>query len=99
MPAVSVADARQKLAEGAPLIDVRMPEEFVDAHAEGARNCPLPALRQCAAELAQLPEVYVMCRSGGRSASAVSVLRSAGVNAINVSGGLIAWHASGLPMA
>lgn len=35
--------------------------------------------------------IYVMCRRGVASLSAVSLLRSAGLPAVNVDGGLVSW--------
>lgn len=35
--------------------------------------------------------VYVHCKSGGRSAEAVDLLRARGVDAVNVEGGILAW--------
>ena len=39
--------------------------------------------------------VYVICRSGARSAQAVEFLRGRGVDAVNVAGGTLAWIDSG----
>jgi rhodanese-related sulfurtransferase len=39
--------------------------------------------------------VYVICRSGGRSAKAVEHLRSQGIDAVNVTGGTLAWIEAG----
>lgn len=97
-PSVTVAEAAQKLQGGsAVLIDVRSPEEYARGHAHGARNYPLPSLSDCVEKLKDFAEVYVICHSGARGAAAVSVLRAAGIPAINVSGGTSAWQAHGLP--
>ena len=51
--------------------------------------------------LADLPAdrvILVVCRSGRRSASAATLLTGRGLRAVNVSGGMIAWEASGLPI-
>jgi len=39
--------------------------------------------------------VVVVCRSGNRSAHATTMLRGAGVDAVNLDGGLRAWSATG----
>jgi rhodanese-related sulfurtransferase len=39
--------------------------------------------------------VYVVCRSGARSANACGFLRASGVDAINVTGGTLAWIEAG----
>ncbi len=99
LPSVSVKDAAQKVTDaGAVLVDVRMPDEYASGHARGAINCPLPSITSCAEKLAGYKTVYVICRSGGRSASGASQLISRGINAINVSGGTLAWEEEGLPI-
>ena len=40
-----------------------------------------------------------MCRSGGRSAAVTDALRVWGFDAVNLSGGMCAWSAAGLPVA
>jgi len=50
--------------------------------------------------LDELPEgtVYVLCHSGGRSAKVTAYLEQQGYDAVNVSGGITAWQAAGLPV-
>lgn len=99
-PSVSVQEAHKSTQkQGTVFIDVRTAGEYASGHAEGARSMPLDLLgANDVAELARQDAVYVICRSGGRSAAAVEALRQAGVNAINVSGGTLAWQGEGLPM-
>ncbi|MHB8509237.1 MAG: rhodanese-like domain-containing protein [Candidatus Dormibacteria bacterium] len=42
-------------------------------------------------------EVAVVCGSGYRSSAASSLLRRAGHNVLNVSGGMTAWDNAGYP--
>jgi rhodanese-related sulfurtransferase len=42
--------------------------------------------------------VYVICRSGARSARAALALVGAGWDAVNVGGGMQEWAAAGRPM-
>jgi rhodanese-related sulfurtransferase len=78
------------------LIDVREVQEFAQVHAVGAVNVPLGDITT--AEIPAGPEpVYVICRSGGRSARAVDILAVRGIDAINVEGGTDAWLQAGLP--
>ena len=83
----------------AVLVDVRSPAEYASGHAAGSRNCPLPSLSDCVEKLKGFAEVYVICLSGGRGSAAVSAMRAAGINAINISGGTLAWSAHGLPVS
>jgi rhodanese-related sulfurtransferase len=82
------------------LIDVRTSDEFALGHAPGAINIPLQELPKRTSDI-PAPDgiLYCMCRSGGRSASAVSFLHDMGrTDAVNVNGGMIAWEAAGLPI-
>ena len=78
---------------------------------EGSVNIPFPHngdrepvspadfLEDVELEFRRGEEIYVGCRSGNRSASAVAVLRGAGfARAVNVTGGINAWRAAGLPL-
>ena len=91
--------SRGKLFE---LIDVRTPAEFREVHVPFARNVPLHELDPASFKDLQrhTPEaiVYLICRLGQRGAEACTKLRDAGVNAINVEGGTLAWDAAGLPV-
>lgn len=74
------------------LIDVREPDEHAIARIEGARLIPLQTLP---AMLGQLPldrEIYIHCKSGMRSARAVTMLLARGFTRVkNVTGGIDAW--------
>ncbi|MDR3571683.1 MAG: rhodanese-like domain-containing protein [Candidatus Pacebacteria bacterium] len=100
-PSVSVSQALQGVqAPNTAFIDVRTRDEYREGHAQGAKNVPLDSLNDSDIERFKgYDAVYVICRSGGRSAAATKALISGGVHAINVSGGTLAWHAHGLPMA
>lgn len=99
-PSVPPTEAIQHIArtKSVRLIDVRSPEEFEERHATYAANHPLASLKEHAQSLAAYETLYVMCQSGGRSTVAVSLLRTLGINAINISGGLGAWEEAGLPV-
>lgn len=98
VPAIDVDALRGHLDEGAPLVDVREPHEFEEARAPGARLVPLGEVPARIAEIPTDRTVYVICRSGGRSAKAVEYLRANGVDAVNVTGGTLAWIESGAPV-
>lgn len=87
---------------GAELIDVRTPAEYEQIHAQGARLVPLHTLDPNAILAARSDAdapLFVICRSGGRSAKAVEQLRAAGcMRAVSVEGGTDAWEQSGLPV-
>lgn len=83
------------------VIDVRDADEFTGilGHIQGARLIPLHRLRDQCTELAMDKPVVTVCRSGGRSARAVTILAEAGFKqAANLAGGMIHWRSAGLPV-
>jgi rhodanese-related sulfurtransferase len=51
-----------------------------------------------ATEIPQDQEVYVICRSGARSAYAAQALAGAGWSTVNVADGMTGWAVAGKPM-
>ncbi|MGA5553455.1 rhodanese-like domain-containing protein [Streptomyces lavendulocolor] len=95
------AQARQRTAHGhAALLDVRETYEWAAGHAPGALHVPLTRLLAGAAlpAPAQGRPVILICRSGNRSRQAVDILGDSGVEATDVTGGMLAWAADGLPV-
>jgi len=95
---VTVPDLPATLPDRVMLLDVREPDEWAAGHAPEAVHIPMGDL---AARLADLPadnEVYVVCRSGGRSARVTAYLNANGWDAKNVDGGMQTWQAAGRPM-
>ena len=86
---------------GAVLIDVRTPEEFAGGHLEGAVNIDVQAA-DFAAQVAALDPAgryLIYCRSGNRSAVAVSIMSSLGFSDLTDLGGVPqASAATGLPV-
>ncbi|WBC16443.1 rhodanese-like domain-containing protein [Micromonospora sp. WMMA1998] len=78
------------------LLDVREPDEWRAGHAPQARHLPLGTLRPDAIRSDR--PVVAVCRSGKRSAVATARLRAVGVPAYNLTGGMRAWAAAGLPL-
>jgi rhodanese-related sulfurtransferase len=99
VPEVTVDELAAKRAEGAPLIDVRNPDEYEGFHVPGAVLLPLGELVERADEVPVDGTVYIICQSGGRSAKAAEHLRGLGVDAVNVAGGSKAWADAGHPVA
>jgi hydroxyacylglutathione hydrolase/adenylyltransferase/sulfurtransferase len=80
------------------LIDVREPDEYEAGRIAGSSLVPLTDLAERAQKLDRDQPIVFYCRSGSRSAMAAAAFREAGFEAHNMSGGLIAWEASGLPL-
>ena len=95
LPGVSVEKAMKELSEGVILVDVREQDEWDAGHAPGATFLPLSALQERVSELPRDSRLLIVCHSGGRSLRAVNFLRSEGLDAVNVEGGMSAWSAAG----
>jgi len=80
------------------LLDVREDDEWAAGHVPGATHVPLGQLGARTAEVPQDQQIYVICRSGIRSARAAQALNGAGWQALNVAGGMQDWAAAGRPM-
>ena len=91
VPTVAVAE----VPADAPLLDVREEQEWVAGHAPTARHLPMSELTGRLGELPDDDPLYVICRSGGRSARVVAYLAAQGYPAVNVDGGMQAWSAQG----
>lgn len=75
----------------ATLIDVREQEEFDEVNLAG-KLIPLSEFEKRWQEVPQEGPVYVYCRSGRRSRTALEFLKRHGyTNGFNVTGGILAW--------
>lgn len=88
-----------ELADDTVILDVRRQDEWDAGHAPTAVHIPFEELQN---RLDELPAtggpIPVVCRGGGRSARATKWLNDNGYKAVNVAGGMQAWHAEGKPM-
>lgn len=85
-------------ADGALVIDVREPYEYVSGHVPGARLMPLDSVPLRGRELPAGKPVYVICASGNRSRTAASWLAQLGLDARSVAGGTGGWLSAGFPV-
>jgi phage shock protein E len=84
-------DGRDKVKNGALLLDVRTPEEFREGHVDGAKNIPVQDLARRLGELGPKSQHIVLyCRSGGRSAAAAQLLKSQGYQVTDI-GAMSNW--------
>jgi rhodanese-related sulfurtransferase len=86
------------LPTGAYLLDVRENDEWVAGHAPDAVHIPVGSLAERSAEIPDDREIYIICRSGARSAYAAQALAGAGRTTINVADGMTGWAIAGRPM-
>ena len=91
VPTVAVAE----VPADAPLLDVRESDEWTAGHAPTAQPLPMSELVARIGELPDDDPLYVICRSGNRSARVVAYLAGQGYPAVNVDGGMQAWFAQG----
>ena len=96
---LDVQEAKQKVDEGAQIIDVRTPGEYAGGHATGSINIPhMSVLAQKDKLAADRPLVFI-CQVGQRSALACEFAAAAGFKDLyNVEGGTDAWIKAGLPV-
>lgn len=98
IPTLTAMEAHRAIQSGAVLVDVREPDEWRAGHATAALHLPLAQLSRHVADLPADREIIVICRSGRRSASAAVLLTGLGLHASNLTGGMTAWTAAGLPI-
>jgi adenylyltransferase/sulfurtransferase len=99
IPEMSVQELKQLLDSGADdfvLVDVRNPNEYEIAKIPGAVLIPLPDIERGVGvekvkELLNGHRLIAHCKMGGRSAKALGILKQAGIEGINVQGGITAW--------
>jgi molybdopterin/thiamine biosynthesis adenylyltransferase/rhodanese-related sulfurtransferase len=74
------------------ILDVRNPEEIAICRIAGSIVIPLPELPDRWGELDSSRPMVVHCKSGARSAKAISLLQAAGFSRLkNLKGGILAW--------
>ena len=94
VPTIEVRDLQVLIKKKAFffLLDVRQPEEFAQGHIQGAVLMPLGSLPNSYKQIPKGVKLVVYCRSGHRSAQAVSFLLAQGyAKAVSLSGGCTAW--------
>src|SRR5690348_16946387 len=96
LPSIAAAD----VPENAPVLDVREDDEWAEVRIPWAQHVPLSVLASQPVEI-DIPEdgqLVVACHLGARSAQVVAWLRSQGVDAVNLAGGMDAWEGAGRPV-
>jgi len=98
---VDVDGARERISNGAALIDVREDNEFEAAHAAGARHMGRGIIDRdiVGAYPEKDTELILYCGGGFRSALAADMLQKMGyTNVWSMDGGWAAWEDSGAPV-
>ncbi|WP_332760797.1 rhodanese-like domain-containing protein [Pseudarthrobacter sp.] len=95
---ITVAEAKELLASGADLIDVRTVQEWRSGRAPQASHVPLDRLQTSTTGVQKTRPVITICQSGIRSASAARLLADKGYEAYSLRGGMVAWRQAGEPV-
>ncbi len=96
MPLISPADAARD-TESLHL-DVRELDEWEAGHDASATHIAMADLPAAAGTFDKNRKIICICRSGNRSGKVAAWLISRGLNAVNMTGGMQAWAADGLPV-
>ena len=91
-------EAKERVASGAFLLDVREDNEWLAGHAPTATHIPLSQVGDAIDDLPLDRQIICVCRMGGRSQNAAQRLTAGGLDAVNLAGGMTAWMAGGLEM-
>lgn len=103
LPTIDVLEAARRVSHPedgpAPLIvDVRELDEFTALRVPGTVLLPISRFSIGYGRLPTDRPLLMLCKVGGRSASATDLLlRSGFTDVANIAGGISAWHAAGLP--
>lgn len=96
---LNVQEAKDMLANGAAVVDVREPHEYTAGHIPNAALVPVNTVYARRAELPQDKDVIFVCAVGQRSALAAEMAAAAGLTRIfNLDGGTEAWINAGEPV-
>lgn len=98
---VDVAEAKQLIADGVAVIDVREPHEYSAGHVPGATLIPVNSVWNHRDELPKDKKLLFVCAVGQRSALAAEMAAAAGLPAdrlYNLDGGTDAWRKAGEPV-
>jgi rhodanese-related sulfurtransferase len=92
MQTLSPQEFKERMAKGAAVVDVRMPEEVQIAALAGAINIPMNELPTRLGELDPKAPIAVLCHHGMRSEMASRFLERNGFTDVaHLAGGIDAW--------
>lgn len=69
------------------LIDVRVPEQYLESHIEGAINIPFSIIRASVKLIPKDQKILTYCNGGTSGGIASLILRELGLEAYNLEGG------------
>jgi rhodanese-related sulfurtransferase len=96
-PSIQAAQAAERVSSRAALVlDVRTRREYEAGRIARAQYFPFGGLD--AAKLDPAEHYIAVCRTGAWSSQATRRLRRAGLEVVNLKGGMLAWQRAGLPL-
>lgn len=96
---INIEQAAQLRDEGAFILDVREPNEWVNFHIPGSTLIPLGELPDRLSEIPSGQKIVVVCNSGNRSKPGRDILLDAGFAEVtSMDGGVSGWKSQGLPI-
>jgi rhodanese-related sulfurtransferase len=98
MRQLSPEEARELVADGAQLVDVRVQHEWEAGRIGGASHIELGELGARAGEIERERPVVFYCRGDNRSDMAAAAFEADGYEAAILAGGIEAWVEAGLPL-
>ena len=88
-----------KLTPEDVIVDVREVEEFESEHIPNSLNMPLSTIGKHVPMLQKFKNIYLICETGGRSSYTNEVLKTTGIETIDVCEGLASLKDAGLSLA
>jgi rhodanese-related sulfurtransferase len=99
---VTPEQALELIGQGALVVDVRQPNEWISGHIPAAELIPLDGIYLFGKAIAGLPkdrDMILVCEMGQRSVGAAEIALVAGHTRVyNLVGGMSAWRARKLPL-
>lgn len=92
---VTLNELEAAIAAGAHVVDVRENDEFETGHVPNAHHIPLNEIPEALDRIPRDQQVWLVCKSGGRSMRACDYLEAQGFDVVSVAGGTDGWVASG----
>ena len=94
---ISPDDAKLLISNGAILIDIREPDEYVSENISGSINVPLSSWRsECFDTYTKDKKLIFHCQSGNRTKQSLEKIHALGFGQCYIlDGGLLAWKKSG----
>lgn len=97
-PTVDISTLMARHADGAFVLDVREPGEYLAGHVPGSVLAPMSRITTALGGVPRDRTVHVICQSGNRSRAMAYLLRRLGYDAVSVDGGYAAWVTAGRPV-